>query len=173
MSQTRVKITGSGVGLREWTADDLPAMVGIFDDPEVAYRTPIASPFDLAAAEAYLLKVQQARAEETRIHLAITAGDGTPRGEVLLNLATGSIAYTVGAEFRGQGLARQAAALLTEYAHQKIGITQVRAEIEADNQASIRVVEELGYRRSGEEPVAVDDGRRCLTLHTWIHEVCA
>ena len=160
-----------GVALREWTVEDLPAMVEIFDDPEVAYRTPVASPFDLDAAGAYLQRIQQTRAEGTRMHLAITVEDGKPCGEVLLNLAMGSIGYTVGAAFRGQGLARRAAALMTDYAHHVIGMTQVRAEIEPGNHASIAIAEGLGYRRSGEEPAQVNDGRRSYALDTWVHEI--
>jgi RimJ/RimL family protein N-acetyltransferase len=137
----------------------------------VAYRTPVASPFDLDAAGAYLQKIQQARANGTRIHLAIAVEGGRPCGEVLLNLTTGSIGYTIAAAFRGQGLARRAVALMTDYAHQVIGMTQVRAEIEPDNHASIAVAVGLRYRPSGEEPVRVNDGRRSFTLGTWIHEI--
>ena len=146
-------------------------MVEIFDDPEVAYRTPVASPFDLDAARAYLQKIQQTRAEGTRMHLAITVEGGKPCGEVLLNLTTHSIGYTVGAAFRGQGLARRAATLMTDHAHQVIGMTQVRAEIEPDNHGSIAVAEGIGYRLSGEEPVQVNDGRRSYTLGTWVHQI--
>jgi len=169
MNLPEIRIAGMGVVLREWTAGDLPAMVAIFDDPDVAYRTPVASPFDLAAAGAYLQRIQQAGAEGTRMHLAITVDGGKPCGEVLLNLATGSIAYTVGAAYRGQALSRRAAALVTGFAHM-IGIAQVRAEIEPDNYASIAVAEGLGYRPSGEEPATVNDGRRSLKLQTWIHQ---
>jgi RimJ/RimL family protein N-acetyltransferase len=170
MNRPEIRIAGMGVVLREWTAADLPAMAGIFDDPEVAYRTPVASPFGLAAAGAYLQRIEHASAAGTRMHLAITVDGGQPRGEVLLNLATGSIAYTVGAAYRGQALARRAAALVTDYAHHVIGMAQVRAEIEPDNYASIAVAEGLGYRPSGEEPATVDDGRRSFKLLTWIHQ---
>jgi RimJ/RimL family protein N-acetyltransferase len=173
MDRPEIRIAGMGVALREWTAGDLPAMVEIFDDPEVAYRTPVASPFDLDAAGAYLQRIKQAGAEGTRMHLAITVDGGKPHGEVLLNLATGSIAYTVGVEYRGQALARRAAALVTDYAHHVIGMAQVRAEIEPDNYASIAVAERLGYRLSDEEPATVDDGRRSFTLSTWIHHAPA
>lgn len=170
MNRPEIRIAGMGVVLREWTAGDLRAMVAIFEDPEVAYRTPVASPFGLAAASAYLQTIQHDSAEGTRMHLAITVDGGQPCGEVLLNLATGSIAYTVGAAHRGQALARRAAALVTGYAHHVVGLAQVRAEIEPDNHASIAVVEGLGYHLSGEEPETVDDGRRSLKLHTWIHQ---
>ena len=173
MDRPEIRIVGRGVVLREWTASDLPAMVGIFNDPEVAYRTPVASPFDPEAADGYLRRIQRTHAEGTRIHLAITVDGGTPCGEVLLNLVRGTIGYTVGAAFRGQGLARRAADLMTSYAHRVMGMAQVRAEIESDNHASIAVAEGIGYRLTGNEPEKVEDGRRSYSLRTWIHEVPA
>lgn len=170
MGQTGIRIVGEGVVLREWTEGDLLAMVELFDDPEVAYRTPVASPFDLEAARAYLQMIQRTRAEGTRVHLAITVDGGRPCGEVLLNLAIGSIGYSVGASFRGQGLAGRAAALMTDYAHHALGIARLRAEIEPDNRASIAVAEKIGYRLSEEAPEQVEDARRAYTLLTWIHE---
>jgi RimJ/RimL family protein N-acetyltransferase len=149
---------------------DLPAMVELFNDPEVAYRTPVTSPFDLKAAGAYFDKIQRTRAEGTRIHLAITVDGGMPCGEVLLNVARGTIAYTVGAAFRGQGLARRAAGLMTAYAHRMMGMARVCAEIEPDNHASIAVAEGIGYRLTGDAPEQVEDGRRSYSLRTWIHE---
>jgi RimJ/RimL family protein N-acetyltransferase len=158
------------VVLREWAPGDLAAMAEIFDDPDVAYRTPVAAPFDLEAARAYFGKIQRSRAEGSRIHLAITADGGTPCGEALLNLASGTIAYTVGSAFRGRGLARRAAGLLTSYAHDVLGMAQVRAEIEPDNKASIAVARGAGYCLASKEPEKVDDGRRSYSLLTWIHQ---
>ncbi|MGA5323201.1 hypothetical protein ACPCIU_22525 [Streptomyces seoulensis] len=40
--------------LREWTPADLPVLRALFDDPDVAYRIPLAAPFDAAAARACL-----------------------------------------------------------------------------------------------------------------------
>ncbi|MFI6376438.1 GNAT family N-acetyltransferase [Streptomyces sp. NPDC050546] len=56
--------------LRQWTSDDLDVMQELFDDPDVAYRTPLESPFDQAAALRYLHNVHQARRGNERIHLA-------------------------------------------------------------------------------------------------------
>ncbi|MEU9331331.1 GNAT family N-acetyltransferase [Streptomyces canus] len=52
-----------------------------------------------------------------RIHLAITTNGQQALGEVLLNQATGSIGYIVGAAHRGQRLAVRALRAVTEYAH--------------------------------------------------------
>lgn len=49
-----VRLRGHGVVLREWKDGDLGAMVKLFDDPEVAYWTPLVSPFGPQAARAYL-----------------------------------------------------------------------------------------------------------------------
>ena len=173
MDQPEIRIVGRGIVLREWTANDLPAMVGLFNDPGVAYRTPVESPFGLEAAGAYFRRVQRTRVEGTRVHLAITVDGGAACGEVLLNLDRGTIGYTVGAAFRGQGLARRAADLMTSYAHRVVGMAQVLAEIEPDNHASIAVAEGTGYRLTGSEPEQVEDGRRSYSLRTWIHEAPA
>jgi RimJ/RimL family protein N-acetyltransferase len=45
-----VRFAGDRLVLREWTDDDLPTMLELFDEPAVARFTPLASPFDLGAA---------------------------------------------------------------------------------------------------------------------------
>ena len=67
-----LRLTGHGLVLREWRDADLATMMELFDDPCIAHRTPIASPFDLAAARDYLHKARQARVQDQRIHVAIT-----------------------------------------------------------------------------------------------------
>jgi RimJ/RimL family protein N-acetyltransferase len=173
VGQPGIRIASRGVVLREWALGDLAAMAEIFNDPQVAYRTPVASPFGLEAARAYFERIQQSCAEGSRIHLAITADGGKPCGEVLLNLSGGTIAYTVGAAFRGQGLARRAASLLTSYAHDVLGMAQVRAEIEPGNHASIAVAQAIGYRLTRAKPERVHDGRRSYSLLTWVHDASA
>ncbi|WP_405856234.1 GNAT family N-acetyltransferase [Streptomyces sp. NBC_01515] len=44
----QLRLTGEDLVLREWTENDLPAMTELFDDPEIAHWTPLASPFDTA-----------------------------------------------------------------------------------------------------------------------------
>ncbi|MGR7002931.1 hypothetical protein ACU686_41400 [Yinghuangia aomiensis] len=41
-----VRVEGLGLVLRQWTEDDLDAMVAVFDNPEADHFTPIVSPFD-------------------------------------------------------------------------------------------------------------------------------
>lgn len=42
----RIELSGEGLVLRDWTETDLEAMPGLFDHPDIAYWTPIVSPFD-------------------------------------------------------------------------------------------------------------------------------
>jgi RimJ/RimL family protein N-acetyltransferase len=162
-------ITGHGVTLREWTDDDVPAMRELFDDPDVAYRTPLASPFDEAAALGYLSRAQQARLENKRIHFVITLDGQQPLGEVLLNLKSGTIGYVVGAAYRGQRLGTRAVQTVVEYAHATLGVPKLVLEIEPDNAASIAVARGAGFEPSGLPPETVTDKGRTYELAAWEH----
>lgn len=93
-----VRLTGAGLVLREWDRSDVPAMVELFDDPDIAYRTPLPSPFGLSEAHAY---VERARGDAARsggrLQLAITTDGERPLGEVLLSREYGTVGYVVGA----------------------------------------------------------------------------
>lgn len=132
-------------------------------------RTPLASPFDRAAARRYLLSAHQARHGHERIHLAITTDGQQAMGEVLLNLTTGGIGYIVGAFHRGQSLAARALRAMTEYAHHTAGLTRVILEIEPDNHPSIAVARSTGFRLTEVKPETVTDKERTYDLLTWEH----
>ncbi|MGJ6965299.1 GNAT family N-acetyltransferase [Streptosporangium sp. G11] len=59
-----VQLPGLGIHLREWTDEDLPVMVALFDEPQVARWTPLRSPFDFDAAQEYLSQSRRARAAD-------------------------------------------------------------------------------------------------------------
>ena len=102
------RLEGYGVRLREWADTDLADLVALYDDPEMARWTPVASPFDLDAARAYLAGAREGQAEGRKIQLAVTTDGLLPRGEVLL-FRSGSderdleLAYGVGPAHRGRG----------------------------------------------------------------------
>ena len=146
-----LRLTAHGLLLREWTSDDLAVLQELFDDPDVAYRTPLESPFDQAAARRYLHNAHQARRGHERIHLAITTDGQQAMGEVLLNLTTGGIGYIVGAAHRGQRLAARALRTMTEYAHHTAGLTRVILEIEPDKARTYAL-------RPGEHPAPASRG---------------
>ncbi|MGW0503749.1 GNAT family N-acetyltransferase [Micromonospora sp. NPDC003241] len=160
----QIRLDSDGLVLRPWAERDLPQLVVIFDHPEMAHRLPVATPFDRAAAEAYLART---RASPERLYLAVTGADDLARGEVMLNLVTGGIGYAVGPPYRGERLAARALRLVTAYADSLPGLPTTYLEIEADNAASTATARAVGYRPTGGEPVVVDEGRRRLVLHRW------
>ncbi|MER6976764.1 GNAT family N-acetyltransferase [Streptomyces carpinensis] len=164
-----LRLTAHGLLLREWTSEDLAVMQELFDDPDVAYRTPLETPFDQAAALRYLDSARQARRGNERIHLAITTDGRRALGEVLLNRATGSVGYIVGAAHRGQGLAVRALRAMTEYAHTTVALPRVILEIEPGNDPSIAVARSAGFHPSNSAPETVADKGRTYELLTWEH----
>lgn len=164
-----VRLSGRGLVLREWSDADLPAMVELFDEPGIARRSPLASPFDLAAATAYLNMIRRTRTARERLHLAITTDGERPLGEVLLNLPRGSMGYAVGAAYRGEHLAVRAVQLMTDCAHEDLGLERVVLQIEPHNGPSIAVAEAAGFRPATDEPEQVEGKGRCYTLLTWEH----
>ncbi|MFM9366981.1 GNAT family N-acetyltransferase [Streptomyces sp. Da 82-17] len=177
LPSTPVVLRGDGLVLREWTEADLPAMTELFDEPGIAHRTPLASPFDLAAARAYLDRARANRAEGTRLQLAVTEDGATPLGEVLLaSLGTErpagavTLGYAIGAAHRGRRLALRATRLLTAYAHDELGLGRLRLQIEADNAASTGVARAAGYRLREDVPTTeVTQKGRTYELQVWEH----
>jgi RimJ/RimL family protein N-acetyltransferase len=169
-----LRLSGHGLVLRTWRTDDLPTMMELFDDPDIAYRTPLASPFDLNAATAYMDRAHHLYAEGVRIQLAITEeGDDAPLGEVLFNRAGRTIGYGVGPAHRGRRLAVRAVQVMTDYAHRVLGLPHVFLEIEPDNGPSGGVARAAGYRLTDSSPVSVVDKGRPYTLLTWVHDAPA
>lgn len=161
---TELVITGLGLHLREWLDDDLPAMVKLFDDPDVSRWTPLRSPFDDEAARAYLERARAGRG----LQLAITTDGHTPLGEVLLMVTDGEaeLAYAVGAVHRGQGLAPRAVRLMTAYAYNTLAVQHIVLRIDPANAASESVARATGFHLTDAAPITRDAARNLLT---WRH----
>ncbi|MDQ1040774.1 RimJ/RimL family protein N-acetyltransferase [Streptomyces sp. V3I8] len=169
---THLRLEGEGVHLREWSEGDLDSLIALYEDPEMARWTPVASPFDRPAALAYLADAREARAQGRRAQFAITTDAVLPRGEVLL-FRSGTderdveIAYGVGAAHRGRGLASRAVRLLAAYAVRHADARRVVLRIEEANTASAGVARAAGFALTDDEPVHRTSRNREATLRTW------
>ncbi|MFD7256749.1 GNAT family N-acetyltransferase [Streptomyces sp. NPDC059874] len=165
----RIELSGEGLVLRDWTEADLAAMPELFDHPDIAYWTPIVSPFDDAAALARLSRDRQLRAEGTTILLAITVDGGAPLGEVMLRRAPEGteIGYAVGPAHRGQGLAARAVRVMAAYAFEQLGVEQVILELEAENGASVAVATKAGFQLLDVPLITGEEKGRPFSLQTW------
>jgi RimJ/RimL family protein N-acetyltransferase len=175
-----VNVSGLGLHLREWTDEDLPAMVALFDDPEIDRWTSLTAPFDLVSARAYLAKGHEGRRSGSRVHLAITDDGHEPKGLILLfrgeegpNSTNEEIelGYVIGAPYRGRGLATRAVKLLTEYTHETLAINRVLLRIDSANKASEAVARAAGYTLAVEETDGPGDNATSEnSLRTWYHD---
>jgi RimJ/RimL family protein N-acetyltransferase len=165
----RIELAGEGLVLRDWTEGDIAAMPGLFDHPDIAYWTPIVSPFDEVAARTRLAKDRQLRAEGTAILLAITLDGGAPLGEVMLRRAPEGteIGYAVGPAHRGQGLAVRAVRVMAAYAFGQLGSERVILELEAENDASVAVATKAGFRLLDVPLITGEEKGRPFALQTW------
>ncbi|MFD7027845.1 GNAT family N-acetyltransferase [Streptomyces sp. NPDC059917] len=165
----RVELTGEGLVLRDWTESDLEAMPALFDHPDIAYWTPIVSPFDDEAARTRLDRARKLRTDGTAVLLAITVDGGAPLGEVMLKRAPEGteLGYAVGPAHRGQGLAARAVRVMAGYAFEELGAEQVILELEVENAASVAVATGAGFRVLDVPLIKGEEKGRPYVLQTW------
>jgi RimJ/RimL family protein N-acetyltransferase len=173
-----IRLTGSGLHLREWTDDDLPVMVELFDDPQFDRWTPLASPFDLPAAQAYLSRAREQRNAGRVVQLAVTTDGHAAVGEVLLvrreedGRQAAELAYGIGAKYRRQRLAARAVELMTRYARNALAIDRVILRIAPENTASEAVARITGFYLTDDEPIVRErPNGRSVRLRTWAYRL--
>jgi RimJ/RimL family protein N-acetyltransferase len=167
-----ITLTGDGVLLREWRPEDLNPLVEMLDDPDIARFTPMTSPFDLEAGEAYLARAKQARTTGQRIQLAITTDGEEPLGEVLLfgmdvGLREAELGYLIGARHRRRGLATAALSLLIGYARGTLKLNRLLLRIDPANTASVAVARRCGFRITEDAPILQEGPYGPSSLDTW------
>jgi len=165
-----VRLSGEGLLLREWAPEDVERMTELFDDPQISRWTPLASPFDRAAAQAYVERAELRRADGSALQLAIEEqGAGLPLGEVLLfgHPDVAEVGWAVGAAHRGRRVASRAVRVLLGWAGPTWRIERFRALIEPGNDASERVAVAAGFTRVGGPLVEVESRGRRVGLAAW------
>jgi RimJ/RimL family protein N-acetyltransferase len=165
-----VFVRGDGVVLREWSDDDVPAMVALLDDPEIDQWTPIESPFDAEAAARYLARARARRREGRALQLAVTTDGEAPLGEVLLfdpARGTAELGYAIGAAHRGRGLARASVLALVDHAAAAYGLQRFLLRIPPGNAASRAVARSAGFELTRDPLVARAAKGRRVELETW------
>ncbi|MGW8777642.1 GNAT family N-acetyltransferase [Streptomyces sp. NPDC055796] len=165
----RIELKGEGLVLRHWAETDLAAMPELFDHPDIAYWTPIVSPFDDEAARTRLERARRMCAEGTALLLAITVDGGAALGEVMLKRAPEGteLGYAVGPAHRGQGLAARAVRVMASYAFEDLGVDQVILELEAENASSVGVATRAGFRLLDVPLITGEEKGRPYVLQTW------
>ena len=166
-----VTVVQDGLVLREWTTEDVPDLVRLFDTPEMDRRTPLASPFDASAARLYVQAAHDVRRRLGALQLAITQDGRQPEGEVIIfpteTEGTVELAYGVGEQHADRGLARRAVHTAMRLASAG-GASRARLHIAVDNQPSQRVARATGF--SELDLPLVERRRKGQVLHLAVWE---
>jgi RimJ/RimL family protein N-acetyltransferase len=142
--------------LRPSTESDVPAIREIYSEPDIRRwmgwddRLP-----DEAEARANIARAAQAWREGTwAVFRIVDAATDEMVGGVNLRFAEWQIAevsYLVRASARGRGLATRAVLLVARWAFDELGIQRIELRAHADNAASRRVAERVGFTFEGVE----------------------
>jgi len=148
-----VELRGEGIVLREWTADDVDAVLDACRDPEISRWIPfVPSPYTREDAETYL-RLCIGSGDERHPFAVVEADTDVLLGSIDMRLNSqlyrGHIGYWVAATARGRGVCTQALRLLSRWGFEKLGLQRLELITDPDNLASQRVAEKVGYRREG------------------------
>jgi RimJ/RimL family protein N-acetyltransferase len=165
-------LPAGGLILRPWTAADAAALMAAFADPAIQ-RWHARTVGSAAEAGAMIAGYGRAWAAETAAHWAITGPDVLGRVALRsVGLAEGcaEIAYWVTAAARGRGAAARAAAAVSGWALDDLGLHRIELGHAVANTASCRVAQKAGFGYEGTRRSAAlhADGWHDMHLHARI-----
>jgi RimJ/RimL family protein N-acetyltransferase len=161
-----VELRDGDILLRNWTLDDVPAIVAACNDAEILHWIPvIPRPYTDADARAF---VQREVAGIGGHQFAITFGGGVV-GSIGMSVnesRNGHIGYWCAPEARGHGVTTRALRLLCKYSLDELQLRRLELITDPDNRASQRVAEKVGFQREGvlRSHLVHPDGRRRDTV---------
>ena len=148
-------IESERVCLRLTLESDLPALLAVNGDEEVARFLGVAPWQAMADAEAWFQRMSALQAAGSALEFAIVA---KRTGSVIgrcglfefdeLNAQAG-VGYVLGRAHWGQGFMREALTALIDCAFLEMHLRRLEARVEAPNTASAALLERLGFTREG------------------------
>ncbi len=145
-------LSDGAVALRPFTDAEIPALVAICQDPDIARFTTVPSPYGEAEARAYLQRVTDGLAAGTQVTLAVVdaADHGPLRGSVGLHAIdreqrAAEVGYLLAAPARGRGRATRAVALIVAWAFRTLALERIELRAMAENASSRTVAARAGF----------------------------
>jgi RimJ/RimL family protein N-acetyltransferase len=141
--------------LRVPRAGDADAITAACQDPEIPRWTRVPSPYTRENALEYLTRSEAEAKEGFAAAFLGFDTEGVLVGsfsimEIDRGRGYGEIGYWVAAEARGRGIAVRAVALMSEWAHDELGLEHIEILCHRDNRPSQRVAEKAGFVGTGE-----------------------
>lgn len=142
-------LAGAGIVLRPLVVADAEALFAALSDPQVQRFRNDAPHAGITETQAY---IQTSLA--CGLAWAITENGGEALGRLALRLNgdSGEFGIVLRRSAQRRGLALKALALAQAHAFTVIGLTQLRAEIDAENTASLRLFERAGFLQEAQRP---------------------
>jgi RimJ/RimL family protein N-acetyltransferase len=144
-----MEIRDSDLVLRSWSEEDVPVLVELCNDAEIArWISAMPAPYTEDDARAFVRGEVLPEVDNLAIVL-----DGAVVGAIGIAIAVanrrGIIGYWMGAPTRGRGVCTRALGLLAGWAFQELDLGRLELVTDPDNRASQRVAEKAGFRREG------------------------
>ncbi len=154
-----VRLSGEGFLLRPWRTDDLDALVGHADDPQVVrgLSDRFPNPYTRQDGERFLAgQVIDLNEPVFAIEIdgAACGGIGAHRGKGERRHGA-ELGYWLGRALWGRGLMTRVVALYTPWAMQTLSLHRLQATVLDHNPASARVLEKNGFIEEGAQRCAV------------------
>ena len=150
--------------LRPLELSDAPAFSQLASDYDIAKMTgSLPHPMPLYSAEFKIMSLRNRKQRGLAYPYAITLDGGELIGVMDLfrsapNAAL-EIGYWIGKPYWGQGLSTEAAKAVITEARETLGVEALIAGAFADNPASLRVLEKLGFKQTGKTEMYFSMGR--------------
>lgn len=156
-----------GVTLRAFEPTDLPRVLEIVRDPEIVRFSHIPDDWRTRdGALEYIRSLAGLAAAGRRVDLAIESlRPGWLVGRAALRSISwgegrAEVATLVAPEARGNGIASEALALISDWAFSELGLRRVEADPDRENVPSQRMLERAGFAAEGSR--RLDDGRNVV-----------
>lgn len=152
---TDPQLSSDKVKLRPWHVGESDILAQLVRDDAIGRWTPIPPNLTSEQARDWILRRADRQLAGAGIALAvIPVGHQRPLGTVGLGrsstAAQAELYYWLGVDARGRGLAREAVSLICSWAWGAMDLDRISVSIHSDNEASLRLVDDLGFRDTGD-----------------------
>jgi len=137
---------------------DIAAHYAVFSDPKVV-RYWSGEPWtDIAQAEQSIAQTLEAYRDGSGLRFGVELAE---TGELIGNVCLYQffeqnrrceLGYALASAYWGKGYATEAIAAALDYGFRELGLNRVEADVDPQNKASTRVLENLGFRQEGYMP---------------------
>lgn len=147
-------IDAGGLSLRAIEPADADELYRLFGDRGVTRQMSLRRLRSRAEAEAMIADIGRHFREHTLYQWGIAEPDGRLCGTLTLaaldaEQRRAEIGFALLPATRGRGVMVRAATALLEFAFETMRLRRVEADVDPDNEPSIRLLERLGFRREG------------------------